>query len=178
MYNASWPSWHSVDSTNYAFLPKVRSQGKGRSSVANGLLLNKKEPLYFLSFSLPLFTSITLAMSHWLIATFWKSDWSDKCGVQSVVSYSQLFSTKNILMSLLPLSLLQSVFDMFYFAAAKFVVHICLFLFFFYHIRQWHQDTSNLSPVSETRKKKPITLFLCYFCYFIISLLVLQVSSL
>ena len=37
MYNASWPSWQPVDSTNYAFLPEVRSQGQGCGSAANGL---------------------------------------------------------------------------------------------------------------------------------------------
>ena len=35
---ASWPSRHSVNSTNYASLPQVWSQGQGRGSVANGLL--------------------------------------------------------------------------------------------------------------------------------------------
>ena len=38
MYNAKWPSWHSVDSTNYVSLPKAQSQGQGHGSVANGLL--------------------------------------------------------------------------------------------------------------------------------------------
>ena len=38
MCNARWPSWHSVDSTNYASLPDVRSHGQGHGSVANGLL--------------------------------------------------------------------------------------------------------------------------------------------
>ena len=38
MYNASWPSRHSVDSTNYVSLPEVRSQGQGHGSMANDLL--------------------------------------------------------------------------------------------------------------------------------------------
>ena len=38
MYNASWPSRHSVDSTNYVSLSEVWSQGQGHGSVANGLL--------------------------------------------------------------------------------------------------------------------------------------------
>ena len=42
MYNAGWPSWHSVDSTSNASLPDAWSQGQGRGSVTNGLLNERK----------------------------------------------------------------------------------------------------------------------------------------
>ena len=39
MYNTSWPSSHSDNSTNNVSLPKVWCQGQGCGSVANSLLL-------------------------------------------------------------------------------------------------------------------------------------------
>ena len=44
LYSASWPSWHSVNSTNNASLPKGQSHGHGCCSVANGILLELLRP--------------------------------------------------------------------------------------------------------------------------------------